>query len=527
MTEPEQEMKEIKINSNLLDVIDGVMKYIKKNHRTNNWETETTFKFSANKKPNTLTFPEFTEDGEEQAGTQEVILSVIPEVEQALLPLIAELKLDINAEEIANSIFVGSENVYKTDYIKLGKNVKVFRQLNKFFSRYGIEQFAIRSGLTSDIHNYCSEKMTIIVTPPVTRGNTGCPLSSDMWSNYSGLDGYKRPTIEGEKIEECSYEKSTEIKIGNYEIGRYYNDRNLILLWFNPFTGIEMSKYDSYTENKWLAKILPEIMKAIVDIKINLVKVTDFSIRLLVDSFKKQQSKLIRDTKAQLESAESEIQTYSTSLSTAYEKRITAKDSLQCLGTLDKDQVEREVKLLQANPLLELVELKEGAIFITFKETSIKCPLRRNNDDFGIREMYLGKIGFKLSGGNKIKVLGDSPRENDGNPHPHADGHGGPCFGSGEGQRKIMQLLGERKLNDLASMLWMWIHTYRSSDAYVHVDAWYNDRLKQGYPVFDHKGTPITINEKDRITSKEQQKLDKASNWDKNQQKHKDFQPQK
>jgi hypothetical protein len=114
-----------------------------------------------------------------------------------------------------------------------------------------------------------------------------------------------------------------------------------------------------------------------------------------------------------------------------------------------------------------------------------------------------------------------------GNPHPHASDSGQPCFGEGEGKMLVHKLLGERKWNDLVPVLWMWIKTYKNEQAYVRVHAFYDDRLRQGYPVFDSKGTRIVVNEDARLTAGEQIKLTKIKDYNKRFEETKHFTPQK
>ena len=516
---------EMEIKTDNLDIVDGLINHFKKEYKTK-WTTDTNFTYKTEVGTYNIKFPILDSETSE---TDKIVIETNATIKKELDALIKVLKLDVTDEEITKSVFVGNISNFKNEYMKLGKNVMVLRELSKFFSRYGIEQVGFSHTITEDPHNYCSDKMTIMFTP-YNRNGQSTPFRSDFFNNYKNLGGYHTPNTDGEALNKVDKEEVDIIKVGEYEIGQYYKERNIILIWFNPLSNIDLKMVKSYTEIEWLNTILPEIMMKIVDLKIKKCSVENFSIRLLMDSFKKEQKKSLSKKQSSLRSTQTDLENYQQNIVSLYEKRVNLSNEIEALKTLDKGTFEKQISLLHKNPLLDKVELKEGAIFMTFKETSIKCKMDRSGggdeNKHGIREMYLGKVGFKITGGNKISVYSDHPITK-GNAHPHSSSSGQPCFGEGEGKNKIFQLLGERKFNDLAPMLWMWIKTYRNKDAYERVHVWYDDRLAQGYPVFDHKGQRITLNDTGLIKTGEQRKQTKSGDYEKNQKATKDFKPQK
>jgi len=512
-------MKTIKINIEDNDVIDGIVTFIQSKYKYA-WSGDTIINFNKSKKLGKVTFPKI----EEEKG--EVVIIYDDSFNKELSIKMDKLKEDITTEDIKASVFINFQSV-KTDYMKLNKNKECFGELNNFFKRYKIGKVGFCKDITNNYQEYCAKELSLVFYPYNSSGNS-LNFDNNVLNPYKELTNTGNIPHGGEVINKMSDEKEDIVKLNGLEIGRYYRDRNLILIWVNPFYNSELKNKPSYTDDKFLNKFLPDLMKAITALKPTKEKIDDFTIRLIVDSFKKEQKKLSVNAKRKLIEVESSIKNYEKELGTYYETRIVQMGLLDSINIPTKDIILEEIKKLKENKLLEKVELKDGGIIITFKETSIRCLMDRNVDmgdgRFGVVDMYLGRISFKLNGSNNLTVTSDVP-SSDSYPHPHANNDGRPCLGDGPGKLQIMKLLGERKLDALAYQLWMWIKTYRSSSAYVKVYNWYDDRLKQGYPVFDAKGKRIELNDPKRIASGEQNKLTKTKNHKDNFEKTKDFKP--
>jgi hypothetical protein len=512
-------MKTIKINVQDNDIIEGIVTFIQDKFKYE-WKDDNHLLFNKGKKEGNIKFPNI----EEENGV--IVMEYDNDFDEEISTRMAKLKEDITTEDLNKSVFTNLQST-KIDFLKLGKNKDVFLELDKFFKRYRIEKVGFNKDFSTNYQNYCAKELSLLFYPYAYNG-AGCNYSYESLIKYKELISISSIPCSGENIQKMSDEKEEIILMNKLEIGRYYRDRNLIMIWINPFFYSELKNKVSYTDDKFLDEFLPDLMKAISGLKPEKVNVDNFSIRLIVDTFKKEQKKLLSGAKKKLEEAERNIKDYETSLTSLYEQRVAQINLLEQINVPCKDVIEEELKKLKENKLLEKVELKDGGIVLTFKETSIRCPFDRSVDagdgKFGIVDMYLGRISFKLNGSNDLFVSSDAPYV-DGHPHPHANTDGRPCLGDGSGKLQILRLLGERKLNDLTYQLWMWIKTYRSANAYVKVYNWYDDRLRQGYPVFDAKGNRIEINDAERIKTGEQIKLTKKENYKDNYEKTKDFKP--
>jgi len=467
----------------------------------------------------TTSIAEISKDGEK--GTikfpkkelyGEIIFEISKSMEKNIKDIITLINTTIDEKDVTDSVFE-----LKYDYVKsvFGRNKKIFNDLNKLFKTAGIAKVGYNNTVSDNLQTFCDENITLIFSP-FNKNGRNTPFDTKLFTQYEMLSGYTELEYRGEKITKIDDEKEEIIKLGGLEVGRYYRDRNLIYIWTNIFKTNIYASLLSLKNNEFIHKYINDILKAIKDLKIKKEDVFKFTLRLLLDTFKKESTKIISENESKLSDVERNIQDYDKQLTDFYEQRIALRDTLEALKNDSGKNLFDEIAKLKKNPLVTLVELKEGKIFITFKETSIKCSLKRGDDiDHGIREMYLGKITFAISGNNKIHVTSNVPGL-EGHPHPHANESGEPCFGSGDGKRKINKLFGERKFDELAYVLWMWVKTYRSSDAYVHVYNWYDDRLKQGYPVFDVKRKRIKINDEGKIKTGEQLKLVEEKNYAKN-----------
>jgi len=319
-------------------------------------------------------------------------------------------------------------------------------------------------------------------------------------------------------------DKPTEINIGDVLIGYYHSTRNFIEMFPNLFMLKKFEPLDNV-----IPEHFAELIAAIKAVKPKLVDVSALNEKIFIESYLSSLKQKMSSIENDIKSYHKSIKDYDRSVQTAYvnlhakmsEKTYIEKALETNMGTLSA-----EISGLRSMKYLKNVKLKNGSLELHFIPTTIKIPNYIRHDhgkEFGARTTWLGELVVKLFG-DHIEIKGDSTMINGSYPHPHANGqNGNPCLGSGEPREKIYSLLAQQKFVEVSKMFWFWVKNYESQGAYVPVWNWYDDRLKQGLPVWDEKGNKIEINDPVRIKTGEQIKLDKADNYDKNIKKYADI----
>jgi len=317
--------------------------------------------------------------------------------------------------------------------------------------------------------------------------------------------------LEGEKPIEMKYKEMT--------LGRYYPERNLIHLYFNPFKLSTPSVFDEDINSMWV-----NIFNLFTTCEVKVNDVSKIQEKLFVSEFMRNSRSKLEDVKSNQRSTENNINSYEERIRRDFESLHQFQEEQAFLQNLIDNKGKglfAEVKAVETLPFITGVEIEGACIKMKFKETFMPIPDMMRNDHgkkYGKRFIWVGDITFEVTP-DHFKLTG--PININGHCHPHANGYpsGSPCFGDGDGRRKIYELLAASKFVDLAKMLWFWIKTYKNNGAYVKVWTSYDEVLKQGYPVLDEKGNRIEINDPERIKTGEQIKLTKHKNFADNEKK--------
>jgi len=413
----------------------------------------------------------------------------------------------LTESDIEKSIFkVSHSKLTGGDFMYLGSNLKVFKEIEKEIISTGIKTVGYYKSIM--------------------------PNFKDVIHKYETLDGYKEPSFTGEEIETLPKEKSIDIKIGEFVIGKYYKERNLILMWMNPFKNCDLRKVTTYKENKFIGAIFTDFINALKTANIKKTDVSKFKMVSLVESFNKTAKKTLKSLQNRKKDLSKLIVNYEQALINYYGESKSVNAQVSALTVVGDDAIKdfiKEIEKAKKQPIVDNIELKDGHVNITFKPTTIKVEMDRSVDGstkFGIKEMYLGKITAVLSGDGSLIVKSDA-RCIANYPHPHAQEGGQPCLGSGDGANGIKTSIGAREFSKFVYLFWMWIKRWRPEDCYVAPRVFYDDRLQQGYPVFNHVGKRIVINDPVLIKSGEQNKLKEHTNHAVNMKKFAKFVSQK
>ena len=402
-------------------------------------------------------------------------------------------------------------------------NPFVFKKLDKALTDFGIKEviidkeFSASSSIskTLTLALDCYPKEECLETSPsgyITR------LRNILYENYITDSHNKNNLIlsaHANSLLPFENEDVIEIKLCEMVIGRYYKERNLIYLSFNPFYIKKTLPMDTDFH-----KIFKDLIKLFRDLKIKKVKTENLKEKMFISSFLMGARKNLVNLMNSMKEQETSIGALERDIRLRIDKVNNINQDYKFIETTIKmggknmlEEIEKTKKL----SFLKNVEMNGDNIKLTFIPATIKVNAFTKTDhgkSYGKRTFYLGNITINISPRNFI-VRNDIRIRN--NPHPHASSNeGAPCFGSGEGRNRIYELLAVNKFSEVSKLLWFWIKTYINNGA--HVKQWdaYDSLLSQGYPVWDENGKRIELNEPTRMDSGEQRRLDKSENYEAN-----------
>lgn len=455
------------------------------------------------------------------------IINFIKELEKKK----AEALKPLSEEELKKSVFKYFKDEGKQHSVNgLFNNSIMLRKLDKLFKDVGIE--AVIGDKSLNKGSSVNKKLTLFFDYNV--GDHSAKSFESGWRTRlqnSLFDKYKRELKAKENLNLKEVydlnlfekEKAEDIKLGEIKIGRYFPERNTILLLFNPFM---IEKILPLTEE--IPRVFDDLAKLFLALNLESQDTTQLEKKIFISSFMESSRSKLQEIDSNMVSYtkgvsdyEKQIQDYIRRINDLHLERRFISETIDSKGDKLFDEIEK-VKLL---PFIKKLDLGTDNIKILFKESTIKAPAFSRGDHsktYGARTMYLGEIEFKIGPG-VFEVKNKDPFYKT-NPHPHADaGSGKPCFGDGDGRNKIYELLAANQFQELAKMLWFWIKIYRNEGAYVKQWDSYDWKLANGYPVWDDKGNRIEINDKDRIKSGEQKELTKSETYEENIKRFKDM----
>jgi hypothetical protein len=454
------------------------------------------------------------------------------EVKKAVQELIDILnKKVITQEDVDKSVF--KQVLTKPEYFNgLNKNIKVFQNLSALFNEIGVKE--VRVGEQLNKSNSICKEVTLAFDLPISSELAKSPPSGFASRLKTILFSKVKHALKEEseiplndnfyQIGAFPKEKCQDIKLEGIEIGQYLVERNLIYLYFNPF---KMDKILPITDK--IGETVEAVINAIKEINPKQVDTAEFEKNLFINSFLLGSQNKLKSLKANIEDTASSIKTYEKSLQGQFENYNNLKEEvlfiLRNLETGGKGMYE-ELEKVKKLPFVDNMKIEGDSFTITFKPTTLRVPnFNRGSTtkQFGRVTMYLGKIGIKIQPG-KFSVICEPGLDFEGHPHPHGSSSGGsPCFGDGDGRKKIYELLSSNKFEELTKILFFWVKTFKNEGAYIKHWEMYDDRLRKGIPMWDKNGNRIELGDKDRLKSSEQRQVDKASCYEANIKKFKDL----
>ena len=455
------------------------------------------------------------------------------EVDDKAEPIFKKLQdinnMDITDKDVRDSIFKMTSSKIKNGALsKLGKNKIVFDEITKWFKDLGFTKVGIKDSLGYELEKKAFKELTLCIKPEMNNSQH-TDMHSNLFTKYKKLKGFIEPRYVGSNIKPLPTEKIKDIKSGINIIGKYYIDRNLVILFFSPFEKVDLEKVMSYKEIEYITTLTADLEQTFKSLKMEVVDNEKFLMLMTVKNFNREGEERLKKLKTDLVKKRNDQHSYESKLLSLYQATENMGADIKALESVNSGNVDdflAQIAKLKKVPIITDVKLNDGTISITFKETTIKSKFGRNvegNNEGPIREMFIGAITAHLHGGTSITVSCNYPTLENSKAHPHANSDGSPCLGSGDGPNMMFKLIGQNNFADFAYVFWMWIKRWRPSDCYISPAVYYDDRLKQGLPVFDQVGNRININDEGKIKDGEQLKLTTSSEYDVNIKKYKGF----
>jgi len=428
---------------------------------------------------------------------------------------------------IDSSVF---ENYTGDRFGNIASNSALFNYLQKELKAVGVEK-VVYGGEIGNSEAVCAAPTVYFNSYPCSEigSNSESGFSTRMKTSIAThykVDKTKVSINVDIIINPLEGEKTEDINIGTTLVGKYFRSRNLIQIFYNPFTILRFSSVEGKPTQPMLDII--DLLKKSKIIKEDTSKIAEM---FFVSSFMRKTREKLAEHKNNISSFENRVREYQDNIRQTLERYKESQDTIEFLeksiATGGKNLF-AELDKSKSLSFIKKMEVKSDKIYFTFIPTTLEFPVFRRSSmskSVGKRTVFVGEIRFEISPSN-FRVFSSVPMKvidhYNGNPHTHGSSSNGPCFGDGDGSRKIHNLLAHNKFTDLAKMLWFWIKTHREEGAYVKMASFYDDRLRQGLPVWDEKGVRIEINDPVRIKTGEQRHLDKTSNYDENIKKYKD-----
>ena len=430
-----------------------------------------------------------------------------------------DISYNEKSKALAENIIKWAKQKIPTDYVSLftpytifSKNFVLLDEFETFFKSAKINKVIFNGSLTK--HSTSSDELILYICPSAPNS-----LSSDIkLKKYSKMNGFEKPTITNNYIEPIYDEHIKDIVIDGETIGKYYVDRNIIILFVNIFNP-QIHFLFSISDNEYIDTFLKDLKSAFKTVSVKVCK-SDMALKIMADTFLKGIDKSISTKTSEIDSTTRKIDDCEKNLPKLYNTRKILMEEIHGLN-ISKNNLHKNllsnIEKAKAHPIVDSIKFDNGTIYFKFIETTIDTKLDRNIEGKPIGEqvtMYVGSVTFEVDSSFNIRVTCTHPALN-GNAHPHASGTS-PCLGTEETSRLLRSYVGEMEFEKAIYLMWMWIKTFKPNQAHMKAYSYMDDRLSQGLPVFDKDDNPITINDKKLITSGLLSKIDKAENYNDN-----------
>jgi hypothetical protein len=361
---------------------------------------------------------------------------------------------------------------------------KVIR-FNSYFKKLGFERVNVCGEFK--IHTFYPQ-LTLMINPTLILSNDDDvgreyeQLTSknikrrettfDLWDKFflgkKGYLGLRAHTI----IQRSGKEEVKPIKV-EYEgkelmLGQYLKERNIVMLFINPFNTDYTTENNEYLE--LVLKIFEDKMK---DVELNKVDVTEKMKNAFVDKFKREINNKLSEVKESLKYSEDEINNLQANMLRAIRNSQLNRKQIEGLisfSTSTDDTIKKAIEEVKKLPFVKDVRLTGSGIGLDVGKVNI---------NYKGEDVYIGDFYLIISP-DGIKVYCKNPiisRDGLEVSHPHIDGNHN-CYG-GERENKIMEFLSTFELQKLVFYVYMFLKTYTPNDSYNNLSMWVRDDLQR------------------------------------------------
>lgn len=449
----------------------------------------------------TITFPG-------QISQGEIVLEMTEEYKKFYDDTLYKFNLKIDDKAIEQSVFKGTSTTYikSGDFLTLGNNRLVFNEFNEYFKSMGFEKVNYDYNKTLDMGGDCYDNLTLKFVPSIY----GIESHVINFPSDIKFPSTVKCSSEFGKLRAEDNETISELKINGEVMGFYYKERNLVIA-FPYFFNANLSEIGKIEDDEYTKTITKLFKESVMSLKVKKFNNKKFKMAILVRSFNSGIKSKIEKLYANIEDWSQNIDSAEQNISQYYTKKEADLQELTVLKKMSNNNVDDFIDSINAvkkHPIVKDIKMENGQVSITFIPTTISTELSRSIDGSSTEkiELFIGSITAHIKGDGTVTVTCDHETL-DRYPHPHGKNSSkAPCFGSGESPKVMRKLLATRNFEGWIYPFWMWVRSYNPSDCYVSPEVYFDDRLKQGLPVFI-EGVKQKFNDEEMIKKGLQLKL--------------------
>lgn len=362
--------------------------------------------------------------------------------------------------------------------------------IEKLYRRVGITHIVARKEMDWDQMVFA--KLTLHLRPRMNSlaVNNNANLSAFLGERYSETAGYYGDMSTSVKISFPEDEQGEPVKLRNREVGRYFKERNLIIICYNPF-------YWDWGHCKLVShlKTHRELAEAIAQVNPQEVDVTERIKEMMLKGFQEGAINEINDTVTMIKDEERQIKDYEKLAVEKYRSNDSRRIKIKSLNKLInkmKDGLMEEIENIRGCKFVEKVELEDGELRVYVGKISLSAKVSEDEDEHSCNEgcensddcnyiemdvkVYVGNYVIVYTPNNiRIKNLDIIPSSE--YAHPHISQYDVPCWG--DAGPKFIKLLAEFKLKELTFNIYSWLKTYNSDSPHRNLGAYHRDREEE------------------------------------------------
>jgi hypothetical protein len=319
------------------------------------------------------------------------------------------------------------------------------------------------------------EDITLVCKP---NGDYYVSARDEFFARYGNCLGFNSDVADcyPGSLDSLQVQDTEDIKINDIIIGKYFKERNLIVIFFNPFRWNWDDRYLTKSEEKEYLKVHLDVIEAIKKAKIKKIDINKTKERLLVIKFQEQINKEIKEKGNAYNYNIKMIEEMSESIVSKEKENKTYREAIKSMLSFREQLTEELFKRIEEVKKLQFV-----------KDVSINPEgIKVNVGKISMDEVYLGDYMIHILP-SKIKIYNKHKPQEVIQHHMHVNSEGNPCWGNA--RRKVEKLQAEYRFKELIFFAYSFLNSYNSDDPYISFSDWKHARDEENK--FDSEGNPI------------------------------------